>query len=217
MSHQHVRLAILLSSSGHDCVDLGPIEHFIFGWGPNLTEPPSFLGLMFYNLTRKITCCCNDPILSASGQQPLSPMKNYNFGWGPNFLQSPSLKIIILDGAQTWQNYHLFSVLCFTTWHGRLLVAAMALLGNKSVPRTLGSIHFFLLQVNSIWTPWKIIILDGAQTFYSHPLLSLRCFTTFNGNLHVVRIQRCLTKQSSRYPSFWLGSKLCRFEPHWKL
>ena len=24
-------------------------------------------------------------------------------------------------------------------------------------------------------------------------------------------------KQSSRYPFFWLGSKLCRFEPHWKL
>ena len=83
MSHQHVRLAILPSSSGHECVDLGPIENFNFGWGPNLTEPPSFFGLMFCDLTRKITCCCNrtprqqvrpqnigfHAILSASGEK----------------------------------------------------------------------------------------------------------------------------------------------------
>ena len=79
-------------------------ENYNFGWGPNLTELPSFFGLMFYDLTRKITCCCNGtprqqirpqnigfhPLLSASGQQHSNPMKNYNFGWGPNFLQSPS-------------------------------------------------------------------------------------------------------------------------------
>ena len=42
MSHQHIRLAILLSGSGHDCVDLSPIENYNFGWGPNLTESHLF-------------------------------------------------------------------------------------------------------------------------------------------------------------------------------
>ena len=104
MSHQHIRLAILLSGSGHDCVDLSPIENCNFGWGSNLTESPSFFVLTLYDLKRKITCCCDGTlrqqvrpqnirlhrVLSASGQHDLSPMKNYNFGWGPNFLKTPS-------------------------------------------------------------------------------------------------------------------------------
>ena len=72
--------------------------------GPKLDRVPSFFVLLFYDLKRKITCCCDGTlrqqvcpqnirlhrVLSASGQPDLSPMKNYNFGWGPNFLKPPS-------------------------------------------------------------------------------------------------------------------------------
>ena len=75
--------------------------------GPKLDRVPSFFVLMFYDLKRKITCCCDGTlrqqvrpqnirlhrVLSASGQPDLSPMKNYNFGWGPNFLKSPSFLV----------------------------------------------------------------------------------------------------------------------------
>ena len=86
--------------------------------------------------------------------------------WAPS-------KIVILDGARTWQSHHLFSFWRYTTRNGRVLVVAMALFGNKSVPRTLGSIEFFLLQVNTIWTPWKIIILDGAQRCLTKTVVSI--------------------------------------------
>ena len=38
MPHQNIRLDIILSDSGQDCVDLSPIENYNFGWGPSFTE-----------------------------------------------------------------------------------------------------------------------------------------------------------------------------------
>ena len=48
MRHQNRRLDILLSSSGQHCVDLSPMENFIFRWGPNcIIESPSSVVHMF--------------------------------------------------------------------------------------------------------------------------------------------------------------------------
>ena len=46
----------------------------------------------------------------------------------------------------------------------------------RCLTRTLGSIEFFLTQVNTvqIWAPSKIVILDGAQTLSGTNLLWLR-------------------------------------------
>ena len=38
MPYQNIRLDIILSDSGQDCVDLSPIENYNFGWGPSFTE-----------------------------------------------------------------------------------------------------------------------------------------------------------------------------------
>ena len=73
MPHQNIRLDKGLSDSGQDCVDLGPIEDYNFGWGPNFIESPSSLAQMFYDsnivespsslvlvfsdLQRTLTCC----------------------------------------------------------------------------------------------------------------------------------------------------------------
>ena len=57
MPHQDIRLDIVLSDWGQDCVDLSPIENYNFGLGPNFTESPSSLLQMFYDLQRKIACC----------------------------------------------------------------------------------------------------------------------------------------------------------------
>ena len=53
-------------------------------------------------------------------------------------------------------------VLLFSDLQGRLHVVRM----RKMPHQNLGSIAFFLTQVNtvSIWAPWKINIFDGAQT-----------------------------------------------------
>ena len=103
MLHQDIRLDIVLSDSGQDCVDLSPMENYNFGWGPNFTESPFSFVLMFYDLQWKITSCWHgtlpqkvrhqniklDRVLSHSGQHcvDLSPIKNYNFGCGPNFVE----------------------------------------------------------------------------------------------------------------------------------
>ena len=54
MPHQNIRLDILLSHSGQDCVDFSPIDNYHFGWGPNFMESPSSLVLMFYDLQRRL-------------------------------------------------------------------------------------------------------------------------------------------------------------------
>ena len=96
--------------------------------------------------------------------------------WAPS-------KIIILDGAQTWQSHHLFSFWRFTTWNGGLLVVAMALFGNKSVPRTWGSIEFFLLQVNTIWTPMKKCNFGWGPNFLKSPSSLVPMFYDFQRKL----------------------------------
>ena len=54
MPHQNIRLDLVLSDSGQDCVDLSPIENSDLGRGPNFTESPSSFVLMFYDLQIRV-------------------------------------------------------------------------------------------------------------------------------------------------------------------
>ena len=141
---------------------------------PNFLEAPSCLVLMFSDLQQPPTCCSHaldaspefnlHRVFSNSGQHcvDLSPVKveNYNFRRGPNFLiESPPSLVYMF---QTFWRHHLLCFCCFLICNNRLPVLRV----HKAPHQNLGSIAFFLPQVNtiSIWAPWKIIFFDGAQT-----------------------------------------------------
>ena len=121
----------------------------------NFLEAPCCFVLIFSDFQQPPTCCSHVPdsspefklhsVLSHSGQRcvDLSPMENYNFRWGPNFLlESPSYLVHMF---QTF--YSCFC--CFPTFNNRLPVLRM----HKTPHQNLGSIAFFLPQINtvSIW------------------------------------------------------------------
>ena len=128
---------------------------------PNFLESPSCLVLMISDLQQPPTCCSHAPnaspefklhsVLSNSGQHcvDLSPMENCNFRWGPNFIiESPSSSV---HTFQTFYRHHLLCFCCFPTCNNDLPVLRM----HKTPHQNLGSIAFFLPQINtvSIWTP----------------------------------------------------------------
>ena len=82
----------VLSNSGRHCVDLSPIENYIFRRGPNfIIKSPSSLVHMFQTFYRRYLLCfccfptCNNRLLllRMNTTLDLSPMQNYNFPWGP--------------------------------------------------------------------------------------------------------------------------------------
>ena len=114
MPHQNIGLRTFFLTQVNT-VDLSPIEHYNFRWGPNFVESPCSLVHMLDDLPPTITCCSNEPlppdaspehlrpyVLSDSGQHcvDLSSIKNYNFGWGPNFVESPSSLVYMLYDLQ---------------------------------------------------------------------------------------------------------------------
>ena len=84
MPHQNIRLDLVLSDSGQDCVDLSPIENSDLGWGQTFTESPSSFVLMFYDL--QIRVGTRRSLLPASGFQATG---------------APSEKVIVAGGATT--------------------------------------------------------------------------------------------------------------------
>ena len=175
MPHQNSLLDILLFDSGQSCVDLSPIENYnfrIFSMGPklyrvtiffgshvpNFLEAPSCSVLMFSDLQGRLHVFSHaqdasrqfklHSVLSTSNQHciDLSPMdmENYSFRWGPNFLiESPSSLVHMF---QTFYRHHLLCFCCFPTCSNRLPVLRM----HKTPRQNLGSIAFFLIQVNTV-------------------------------------------------------------------
>ena len=151
MPHQNIGLAIaarVLSDSGQHCVDLSPIKNYNFGWGRNFIESPPFFGSdVFTNCSGRLHVVRMellrkmpyqnlglDRVLSDSGQPcvDLSPSQFF-FGWGPNFY-----RVTIFFCSDVLQlaaeDYKLFG------WNSCA----------RCLTRTLGSIEFFLTQVNTV-------------------------------------------------------------------
>ena len=116
---------------------------------------------------------------------------------------------------QSWMGPILFTVtIFFGSIAIHLKAADYVLFGWNScaicLTRALGSIDFFLAQVNTleIWAPAKIIILDGAETLSRTHLLWLRHskLARASNNLAVGPIEFFVARINS-----------CGFEPHQKL
>ena len=61
MPHQNIGLRTFFLTQVNT-VDLSPIEHYNFGWGPNFVESPSSLVYMLYDFQQTITCCSGEPL-----------------------------------------------------------------------------------------------------------------------------------------------------------
>ena len=141
--------------------NVNPMKNYNFGWGRNFLKTTSSFISMFYDPHRsvhvvRIQRCLTKTVSSISfslirvkAVSIWSPSKiiifEY-FPWGPNLIESPSS---LVHKFQTFYRHHFLCFCCFPICNNHLPVLRM----HKTPHQNLGSIAFFLPQINtvSIW------------------------------------------------------------------